>query len=192
MSAINYIVDVLVPVYTLVVIGVLTLFYLHPRRPTGLVYTYSPINANSTKKDDGRDWREKLEGSWLQTDFDDLESWLIYCKKSFPVRILAPTVMKKIHNHFKFMDNYTKIHFRRDFSRGPTAFDVVLTLGDPEYVTIADDASSNNIKLKMYLDEDEKALVIVMLTAGSPDSVSSRRLLDDNTQENVILCSNII
>jgi hypothetical protein len=183
-TTINSTIDVLVPVYTLVVIGVLTLFYMHPRRANGLVYEYAPIKSLN-EKDDDKDWRDKLEGYWNQADFDALDTWLVFCRRTFPVRMFAPTFMRDINNYIAFMDNYTKMHFKRDFSQGPTTFDAVLTLGSSEFMAIYDDASKSTINMRAHLDDDKKTLVMEMISIGSPDTISTRRLTDDNTTENV-------
>ena len=99
--------------------------------------------------------------------------------------MLAPVMMKRLNNRIKFLENYTKVHFCRDFSSGPTIFDVILTVNDSEFVTFKDDATSGYNHMKIAIDEDEKTFIMTMKQDGNPDTYSVRRLLDRNTMESV-------
>ena len=120
-----------------------------------------------------------------QAEMDDLDSWLKFMRKPLPLRMLAPVMMKRLNIRLKFLEDYTKVHFCRDFSAGPTIFDVIVTVNDPEFVTFKDDATSGYNHLKISIDEDKKTCTMTMKQDGNPDTFAVRKMLDKNTMESV-------
>lgn len=118
----NTVTDLVVPVYTVLVLLVL---YMFNKASAGSaskkIYTFEPAlpagqKRNYTLKD--------FNAVWKHETADALEAWLIVHRKNFAVRLIASQMFFKQRNLFEFNEDYTMFTSTRDFGKDVMTYKV--------------------------------------------------------------------
>lgn len=94
--------DVLVPLYTVVVLLVVAAYHLSPEAKVEDRYYLKKVSKTAEKKD----WREMMTGYFHQSDSDGFDDWLKFLSRPYPIRVVAPMIFHKIHIDLKLDDTY--------------------------------------------------------------------------------------
>jgi hypothetical protein len=116
----NTVTDVLVPVYTVIVLVVLYMFNkASVNSNTKKIYTYEPVLADGK----GRVYTlQDFNGAWKHDSAPELERWLIAFKKNFAIRMVASTMFFKQRAILSFNEEGDHLAMTKDFGKDNMTF----------------------------------------------------------------------
>ena len=187
---INFIVDAVVPVYTAVVFVIIASFAMTKSRTVKKEkYALKRKTTSSVKKD----WKEQMTGKFQQVECEGLNDWLIFLKKPYPVRLLAPKMFLMMINEISFKDG--KFNNRISFLEKNDKVEIYeLDIASTKDEAVKKDYPTEEDQpgYKMaWINEGEQAVWYETAAKQNPEIVlqQSREMLDEDTIEVVSLLS---
>jgi hypothetical protein len=97
--------DAFVPVYSLLVLYIIWNHHRNVQQKANQTYNYVLKKAIPEGLNGKKDWKATMCGRFNQGEAEGLDRWLIFLRKSYAARIIAPTLFFKLNNNLQITDN---------------------------------------------------------------------------------------
>jgi hypothetical protein len=186
--------DAFVPVYSLVVLYIIWNHHRNTQHKANQSQNYVLKKSTTDSASGGKkDWKTLMSGRFNQGEADGLDRWLVFLRKSYAARMIAPTLFFKLNNTIQFTDNIFDVSSDFGNSGIPSKAPALrLELGTAEENAKSIQAKDKDGVLCEYrgwVQDGEEAIYIsfepVEKTAGYLKTWHIRRVLDPDLVEMV-------
>lgn len=183
--------DAFVPIYSLLVVYIIWNHHKNTIKKSNQTNVYLLKKQTNDLNNIKKDWKTLMTGHFNQGEADGLDRWLVFIRKSYAARLVAPAVFYKLNNTYAFNDNIFDVS--SDFgnsgipSKAPNLKLEIATCEEDAKPITAKDKDGVLTEYRCWIKEGEEAIII----SFSPVDKSSaylktwhtRRVLDPDLVE---------
>jgi hypothetical protein len=96
--------DAFVPVYSLLVLYIIWNHHRNAQQKANQTHNYVLKKTTTEGAGGKKDWKAVMCGRFNQGEAEGLDRWLVYLRKSYAARIIAPTLFFKLNNNLQVTD----------------------------------------------------------------------------------------